>query len=427
MRHGPVLSATLGAALLAPLVAALGPAAAGASAHPPAAPGGATAKGAKTVEYRGARIPVPAGWEVHRLDRDPARCVRLDRPAIYLGRPGAQPDCPARLIGGAETLQVEPLGGSSGLGAERRRGPVRADRLATQVVRPSDDHTFRLDLPEAGVSVSGSYGTDPDTLQSAVRRMRLSSSWRADPSAERRRTGQPAKVKIEQQTRKWATGKGFDTCTAPSLTTMSRWRRTYGISNIYIGGAARGCSQPNLTSTWVRSVRRMGYRLIPTYVGLQAPCTKFRSRFSTKNAATEGRKAASDAVRRAKALGIPRKKPIYFDIEAYDSRKTKCRQAVLTFLHSWSTGLKARHYVSGVYSSAGAAVRDLGWATGITKPKSIWFAHWDGKARTIGSPYLPDSWWQPHRRIKQYKGGHNEKHGGITLNVDSNIVDGRVY
>src|SRR5262245_18064672 len=99
----------------------------------------------------------------------------------------------------------------------------------------------------------------------------------------------------------------------------------------------------------------MGYGLIPTYVGLQAPCTKFRSRFTTTNAATEGRKAAADAVSRAKAIGIPRKKPIYFDIEAYDSRKTKCRQAVLTFLHSWSTGLKARHYVSGVYSSAGAA------------------------------------------------------------------------
>jgi hypothetical protein len=426
MRHGPVFVGTFGLAVLAPLVATLGPASAGASAHAPAALKAAAFEGAakgRTVEYRGARIPVPAGWEVHWLDRDPARCVRLDRPAIYLGRPGAQPDCPAHLIGGAETVHVEPLGGASA-SAQRRRGPVRADRLANEVVRPNDDHTFRLDLPVAGVSISASYGADPLALQSAVRAIRLSSSWRPEASAERRAT--PA-VRIDQRRHKWATGKGFDTCTAPSLGTMAAWRRTYAISNIYIGGAARGCYQPNLTASWVRSVRRMGYRLIPTYVGLQAPCTRFHSRFTTKNAATEGRKAAADAVRRAKALGIPRRKPIYFDIEAYDSRKTKCRQAVLAFLHSWSKGLKARHYVSGVYSSAGAAVRDLGWATGIMKPKSIWFAHWDGKARTIGSPYLPDTWWQPHKRIKQYRGGHREKHGGVTLDVDSNIVDGRVY
>ncbi|MGH8964309.1 MAG: glycoside hydrolase domain-containing protein [Actinomycetes bacterium] len=40
-----------------------------------------------------------------------------------------------------------------------------------------------------------------------------------------------------------------------------------------------------------------------------------------------------------------------------------------------------------------------------------------------GDPFIPDHWWQPHRRIKQYRGGHNETHGGVTLNIDSDSLD----
>ena len=67
----------------------------------------------------------------------------------------------------------------------------------------------------------------------------------------------------------------------------------------------------------MRGVRRLGYRLIPTYVGLQAPCTRMRSRFKAAAAGAEGARAASDAVYRARRLGIPKRKPIYFDMEAY--------------------------------------------------------------------------------------------------------------
>ena len=143
--------------------------------------------------------------------------------------------------------------------------------------------------------------------------------------------------------------------------------------------------------------------------------------------ATEGRLSAYDAVRRAKALGIRRRAPIYFDMEAYDSRKAKCREAVLRFLHEWSRGLQRRHYRSGVYSSVASGIVDLGLAKGVTKPMAIWFAHWNRRAKVYGDPYIPDSWWHPHRRIKQYRGGHREKHGGVTINIDSNIVDGLVH
>ncbi|MEU5878551.1 DUF1906 domain-containing protein [Spirillospora sp. NPDC047279] len=432
MRHAAVLGGTFGAAVLAPLVAGLEPA----SARPAAVQAAALNAGvhggqARTAGYRGARIPVPAGWEVHRLDLDPSRCVRHDRPAIYLGRPGAEQDCPARLIGGAETLHVEPLDGVS---AQRRGGAVRANRLARFAVRESFARRVSVRVPEAGVSITGVYGGDARALQDVIRSVRLTAAWAAggSPSAERRGGTARKEPRIARPTARekgWAAGRGFDTCTAPSSRTMAAWRRSYAIANIYIGGASRGCSQPNLTRFWVKAVRRMGYRLIPTYVGLQAPCNQdaYRAHFKAKDAAAEGRRAAADAVARARALGIPRKRPIYFDMEAYPSAKTKCRQAVLTFLHSWSRAITARKYVSGVYSSAGSGIRDLGWATGIAKPKSVWFAHWDNKASAYGSPFLMDHWWHPHRRIKQYRGPHKEEHGGISLNIDSNVVDGRVY
>ncbi|MBW8483510.1 DUF1906 domain-containing protein [Actinomadura parmotrematis] len=381
---------------------------------------------ARTVAYRGVRVPVPAGWPVYRLDEDPARCVRFDVHAVYLGRPSAQPDCPARAVGRTEALLVEPRDDD----AARRRGPVRADRLAHQEVAAADGREVAVAVPEAGVTMTGTYGADPGALRSVVQGTRLSADWAPEPGRRRRArvapVAPPELPALPAAQRVWATGKGFDTCTAPSLRAMRAWRGTYGVGNIYIGGAARGCAQPNLTASWVRSVRAMGYRLIPTYVGLQSPCTPYRAHFDAANAPAEGAKAARDAVARARALGIPRGKPIYFDMEAYDSGRASCRKPVLAFLQAWSTELVRRRYVPGVYSSVASGVRDLGRARGVVKPDAIWFASWDGAA-TSTHRMVRDDWWQPHRRIKQYRGGHRETHGGVTLNVDSNYVDGRVY
>ncbi|MDL4771369.1 DUF1906 domain-containing protein [Actinomadura xylanilytica] len=431
MRYGALLIGLLGTAAAVPLVAGFRPSAPGPAARPSAPLTG-------TVAYRGVRVPVPAGWEVHRLDRDPDRCVRFDRHAIYLGGPGPRPDCPARVIGGTEALWIEPLGGASA----KRTGAVRADRLARHTVQATGAHEERLALPEAGVTITGTYGTDPAALQRTLRATRLTTTWPDEPVPTSDPTEAPepttsgsagdapdAEPKSGQEAPlpNWASGEGFDICAAPAVSTMKAWRRAYGIANIYIGGAARGCAQPNLTRAWVRTVRRMGYRLIPTYVGLQAPCSKYKSRITAANAAAEGADAAEDAVRRARALGIPRRQPLYFDIEGYDTGDDACSEAVMSFLDSWTTKLKAARYVPGVYSSLSSGIRDLGKARGITKPTAIWFAHWDGDTAVYDTPDLPDEWWPPHRRIKQYRGGHKEKHGGVTLNVDSNAVDGRVY
>lgn len=458
MRHAVLFSVLSGAAVAAPLLAVLEAAPARLAARPAglAAHAGAPgAAGPRVVEYRGLRVPVPAGWAVHRLDTDPTRCVRYDRHAVYLGRPGPQQDCPARVVGRTEAVHIEPAGNG-----RSARTVVHADKMASLTIAPNLDHETRLTLPEAGVTITGVYGADPGRLQRMLRGTRLSAKWTASPASPARpavrrdvpppdpaapASAEPAPAASAPAEpvpaasapavprgdtgldRPWVRGKGFDTCTAPSLATMRAWKPSFKVTNIYIGGAARGCAQPNLTASWVRQVREMGYRITPTYVGLQAPCGSRPQRFTAKNAAKQGAKAAVNAARKARALGIPEGQPIYYDMEAYDSKKSGCKAAVLRFVDRWVRKLEAEGYVPCLYSSAKSGIRDVGRATGISKPAAIWFANWNGRASVYDDPHLPDAWWSPHRRIKQYRGGHKEKHGGVTLNIDSNIVDGRVY
>jgi len=225
---------------------------------------------------------------------------------------------------------------------------------------------------------------------------------------------------------------GFDTCTAPSLPAMQAWRSAYSVVGIYIGGLNRACDQSNLSVPWVRQVRAMGWLLIPTYVGLQPPCDHFSAKIDPKRAAAEATGAANSAVAHALALGLRRGAPIYFDMEGYKSKRPRCRNAVLTFLDAWTRQLHARHFVSGVYSSAGSGVEDLG-NTGavaghtLAEPDSIWFALWDGHGNLLGSPYMLSSWWPQHRRIKQFRGGRWQKHGRFRLNIDRDWVFGAVY
>jgi hypothetical protein len=40
---------------------------------------------------------------------------------------------------------------------------------------------------------------------------------------------------------------------------------------------------------------------------------------------------------------------------------------------------------------------------------------------------LPVSIWSQRSRIHQYRGDHDETWGGVTINIDSNYVDGPVY
>jgi hypothetical protein len=71
----------------------------------------ASAAGKRIVHFDGRALAVPASWPVFKLDRHPRMCVRLDRRAVYLGRPSAQQDCPAEAIGRRRAILVEPKSG----------------------------------------------------------------------------------------------------------------------------------------------------------------------------------------------------------------------------------------------------------------------------------------------------------------------------
>jgi hypothetical protein len=64
-------------------------------------------------------------------------------------------------------------------------------------------------------------------------------------------------------------------------------------------------------------------------------------------------------------------------------------------------------------------------------PDAIWPAHWlyssFNSAATVWDVYrLSNNLWNQQQRIRQYTGGHNESWGGVTLNIDSDVIDGIV-
>jgi hypothetical protein len=223
------------------------------------------------------------------------------------------------------------------------------------------------------------------------------------------------------------TGLGFDACTAPSRASMSAWSSSpYRAIGVYIGGANRGCSQPNLTASWVAEQTAAGWQLIPTYVGLQAPTSSCSScaKLSAGSASLQGSAAATDAVNQAAIAGIGEGSPIYFDMESY-TRTASASSATLTFLEAWTLRLHALGYESGVYSSSASGIADLVTRLGgiYQQPDHIWMANWNGSA-SAADPYVPASAWADHQRIHQYRGGHNETYGGVTINIDNNYVEG---
>jgi hypothetical protein len=222
------------------------------------------------------------------------------------------------------------------------------------------------------------------------------------------------------------TGLGFDACTAPSSRSMAAWEDSpYRAVGVYIGGVNRACSQPNLTADWVAEQTEAGWHLIPTYVGLQAPTSACSScaKLTSSQATAQGAAAAVDAVEEAAAVAMGPGSPLYFDMESY-SQTSSATAATLAFLEAWTEELHALGYVSGVYSSSASGIEDLARqiGSGYTLPDDIWIANWNGQQNTL-DPVVPASAWI-HRRIHQYRGGHNETYGGVTINIDNNYLDG---
>ena len=231
----------------------------------------------------------------------------------------------------------------------------------------------------------------------------------------------------------WFSGVAFDTCDAPSTSAMTAWRSTYGGVGVYIGGRNRACkTQANLSTGWMETVHRQGWKVIPIYVGLQPPCadntgTTPMSR-STTAAKDQGEIEAADAAGQAARYGLRPGSAIYNDIENYSRSDSTCRAAVLAYLSGWTTELHRRGFVSGVYVNLSSGALDLSAAYGSTslaRPDAIWVARYD-RSGSLDFPGVGSTYWRSHQRAKQYVADLTETHGGYTFRVDRNVFDAPV-
>jgi glycoside hydrolase-like protein len=375
----------------------------------------ATAASAQVVRFHGYRLSVPSGWPVYQLARRPRTCVRFDRHAIYLGTPSSAQTCPAHAVGRTEAVLISPVGR-----AGRRRAAARVNGAAG--LAGSGGSVDRVTLGSSGLVATATWSSDRG-LVAHILRHRLAVTRPAHPTAPARAAG-ATKAHAAGAV---FTGLGFDACSTPSAGAMSAWSQSpFRAVGVYIGGLNSACAQPNLTPGWVSGEVAAGWHLIPTYVGYQGAgaCGGTCATIDPAQATAEGAAAASDAVSHAQALGIPAGNPIYDDLEQY-TRSTASTTAVLAFLSGWTTQLHAAGYQSGVYSSASSAITDLvnQQGTGYQEPDDIWIGDWNNQPST-SDPYVPAGDWSSHARVHQYNGAHNDTYGGVTLNVDSDYVDG---
>ncbi|MFG3550402.1 glycoside hydrolase domain-containing protein [Streptomyces sp. NPDC047725] len=226
------------------------------------------------------------------------------------------------------------------------------------------------------------------------------------------------------------TGRAFDTCAAPSVQAMKAWHTGfYGAAAVYIGGRNRGCAQPNLTASWVRTVSATGWKLVPLYVGAQPPCGRGGNpeKLTASTAASLGAKDAADAVARATALGMRAGSPVYLDMEPYDTGNTSCADAVLTYVRAFDKGLRAKTYRAGLYGFTSSGAKAVATARNRTDlPGNLWYALWDGRNTTTGDWPWGAGQYTGHSRGHQYMVNSKETRGGHTITVDRDAWDGPV-
>ncbi|MET7981224.1 MULTISPECIES: glycoside hydrolase domain-containing protein [unclassified Streptomyces] len=226
------------------------------------------------------------------------------------------------------------------------------------------------------------------------------------------------------------TGRAFDTCTAPSLTAMKAWHTGfYGAAAVYIGGKNRGCGQPNLTASWVKSVSTLGWKLVPLYVGAQPSCQTGSSpeKLTASTAASMGATDGADAVAKAAALGMKAGSPVYLDMESYDLTNKACNDAVLTYVRAFDKALRAKTYRSGYYGFTSSSAKAIATAADKTDlPGNLWYALWDKTNTTTTDWPWGATQFTGHSRAHQYMVNSKETIGGVTLTVDRDAWDAPV-
>lgn len=426
----------------------------------------------KVVQYRGYQFRVPGSWPVYDLATHPSQCVLFNTHAVYLGTPGNAQSCPASALGRTEALliQVASSAGSPVAAIKLTGGSAALPEHAALPVSVAATHMFQVEVPEAGVLVTATYGANESRLRAILAGATIAgkaaasgtsshapgpsgtgasgssgaaapggsatpgSSSRATQSvmtvAVKSLAGSAAAVKASPLTSMTGSGLGLDTCTVPSISTMDSWLASpYRVIGTYLGGMNWACGYGNFSASWVRRAAAAGWRFAPLWVGRQAPCSAIPgvAVINASHAAAEGQADAEGAIAAARRFGYGEGAPIYFDMEGYIPSRG-CSSAVVNFIGGWTKALHAAGYRSGFYSSAASGIKDLAAAynvRGYPRPDDIWAALWNGEP-VLTDSYLPNADWADHQRLHQYSGPHTEKWGGATLNIDTDAADGLV-
>jgi hypothetical protein len=223
---------------------------------------------------------------------------------------------------------------------------------------------------------------------------------------------------------------GVDGC---GLNTTARatafWSGTpYYNFGFYMGGSAAGC--PTNSPSFASALVNQGWRLLPIWVGPQAPCSSFGSRMSsdTATAYSQGKGEAVLAYQRLISLGLSTENtPVTYDLEAYNTGNSGCVNAVKSFMQGWVYQLHLPPaQKAGVYgSTCGSGLANF--ASISPTVDFITGAAWDNNKNTAALPCISSGWWTQNQRHKQYQGGHNETWNGVTIQVDSDCSNGPVY
>lgn len=223
---------------------------------------------------------------------------------------------------------------------------------------------------------------------------------------------------------------GVDACGLYSVSkAQAFWNNTpYWNFGLYIGGSSAGC--PMNSASFVSSLRSMGWKLMPLWVGPQAPCTSYSSRFSydLATARSQGQSEAASAYNRLLSLGMTTlDTPVTYDLENFNTGNSSCLAAARSFIQGW---VEQMHIPpaqkAGVYGSACASGLSS-FATIANPPDFIAGADWDGIKNVWDMACVSTGSWVYHQRHKQYRGDHNETWNGVTVSVDNDCSDGPVY
>jgi hypothetical protein len=221
--------------------------------------------------------------------------------------------------------------------------------------------------------------------------------------------------------------------TGPHL--HSFWSNTpFVFWGLYLGGVNWCCHGGSpLSAGYISTITHGTYQhwsLAPIWVGPQDPCWPYSGdKFSTDttDAYNSGWGTGYWAHHEALSLGMGNNVPLTDDLEAFNTNDQSCVDAARAFVHGWDD------YVtySGIYGSVGSPCpggSDLPTYGSIYHPPGhIWGAHWDGNPNTYDMGGCLGNLWTRGQRLKQYLGPHDETWHGLTMNVDSDSVDGPVY